>query len=335
MLINKSVFTGPANCQSYAEDMFGHFKLKQESKIYVYKTLANVPDAPTNLKFKAANSTSGTLSWTAPKTLGSPAMSSYVVQYSPDNVNWQTVNITDLSKTALDLTGLTQNTNYSFRVRGNNGINAMTKYDLYKWGTLSAATPSAIDVLNPTNLKVSNVTKNGLKLNWTASLGDPTLNLTGYSAQVSANGSDWTDVPVASSKALTVNVQGLKGGTNYQIRLAAVSGSLTGTYSVVTVKTASVVPDAPINLQTVTNTNAQVSVYWNSPEFTGGEKITGYKVDFSADKGKTWILTYKSTITSFYLFKGLKSKTTYAVRVSAINKVGTSSPSSAASFTTK
>ncbi len=335
MNLSKSLFAGPLTCQSFAQDMFGHIKVTQEPKIYVYKTIANQPDAPTNLKFKVTNSTAGTLSWDAPKTLGLPAMTSYVVQYSTDNVNWQTINSSDLSKTSIQLTGLTQSAHYSFRVRGNNGLVPLSKYELFKWGTLEASMPSAIDVLNPTNLKVSNITKTSLKVSWTASAGDPTLNLTGYSAQFSSNGTDWTDIPVATSKTLTVNVQGLKGGTNYQIRLSAVSGSLIGTYSVVTAKTLSIVPDAPLNLETITNTNSQVSVYWSNPEFTGGEKITGYKVDFSADKGKTWSYTYKTTIPSFYLFKGLKSKTTYFVRVSAINKVGTSSPSKSASFTTK
>src|SRR5207302_497249 len=67
-----------------------------------------------------------------------------------------------------------------------------------------------------------------------------------------------------------------------------------------------------------------------------GSAITGYKIERSADGGSTWttIVSNTGSTTTTYSDTGLTHGTTYTYRVSAINSVGTGSPSSTASATT-
>ena len=78
-------------------------------------------------------------------------------------------------------------------------------------------------------------------------------------------------------------------------------------------------PSAPTNV-TATAGNAQATVSWSAPSFTGGT-ITGYTVTLNPG-GKTCTTTTTScTIT------GLTNGTAYTVEVTATNSAGTSTPS--------
>src|SRR3989454_4287580 len=63
---------------------------------------------------------------------------------------------------------------------------------------------------------------------------------------------------------------------------------------------------------------------------------TGFKVERSADGGTTWSALVSNTASpaTTYSDTGLAHTTTYTYRVSAINSIGTGSPSSTASATT-
>jgi hypothetical protein len=305
MGIKKDGLTGPIRCQSSAQDIFNQREIRQEPELVLYQTLANQPAAPTNLKFRAITPTSGSLSWGVPATSGMPKMSSYTVQYSVDNVNWTTSTVSDIIKTSVQLNGLPQNSNLTFRVRGNNGLVATSKYQLYTWATTYGSTPSANNALNPTKLKVSNLTSTGLKLSWVPPVGGSGFRLTGYSAEMSSNGTDWQTLPAPSAKSTSLTAKNLKVGTTYQIRLAAVSGLSIGAYSYTSVRTLSSAPGVPREFEVTTNPKAKVYLVWQRPESTGGEKITGYKVEFSTDKGKTWKYQFKSPTPSFHFFIGI------------------------------
>ncbi|MGI0088619.1 MAG: fibronectin type III domain-containing protein [Nitrosotalea sp.] len=94
-------------------------------------------------------------------------------------------------------------------------------------------------------------------------------------------------------------------------------------------------PSAPQNLR-ATAGNAQVALSWIAPSNNGGSSIIGYMIEKSTNGGTTWttIVANTGSAGTTYSDTGLVHSTTYTYRVSAINSVGTSSPSNTATATT-
>jgi len=95
-------------------------------------------------------------------------------------------------------------------------------------------------------------------------------------------------------------------------------------------------PGSPTGLASTATSPSQINLGWNSPSDNGGSAITGYKIERSTDGGTTWssVVTNTGNTNTTYSDTGLTHSTTYTYRVSAINSVGTSSPSNTASSTT-
>jgi hypothetical protein len=93
-----------------------------------------------------------------------------------------------------------------------------------------------------------------------------------------------------------------------------------------------VLPQPPTNLIAQAVSSSQINLSWTAPSDL---LISGYKIESSTDGGSTWSppVNTGSTATT-YSDSGLKPSTPYTYRVSTINPVGTSSPSTTASATT-
>ncbi len=89
-------------------------------------------------------------------------------------------------------------------------------------------------------------------------------------------------------------------------------------------------PDTPTGLFT-TSGDTQISLIWTDPIITGDYVITDYIIEYSDDAGTTWnvFVDGTSTATSATI-TGLTNGQSYDFRVSAINIVGTSVPSTIA-----
>ncbi len=98
----------------------------------------------------------------------------------------------------------------------------------------------------------------------------------------------------------------------------------------------STVPSAPTGLTATAVSASQINLSWTAPANNGGSPITGYKVERSTNGGTTWSTVQPNTgsTATTYSDIGLAASTAYTYRVSAINAVGTSSPSNTASATT-
>ncbi len=96
------------------------------------------------------------------------------------------------------------------------------------------------------------------------------------------------------------------------------------------------VPQSPSNLSATAASSSQINLSWNTPSDNGGSAITGYMIERSQDNGNTWntIVSNTGSTATTYSNTGLASSTTYTYRVSAINGIGTSSPSNTATATT-
>src|SRR2546426_3710263 len=95
-------------------------------------------------------------------------------------------------------------------------------------------------------------------------------------------------------------------------------------------------PGIPTGLKATTASYSSIVLSWTAPPNNGGSAITGYKIERSADGGTSWstIAANTGSTATTYSDNGLAPSTTYTYRVSAINSVGTSSPSNTASATT-
>ena len=85
-----------------------------------------VPGAPTSVTASLPatyGNTTASVSWTAPITLGSPALIDYAIQYSSNSgSSWTTFTDTVSTATSVTVTGLTNGTAYVFRVAAVNTI---------------------------------------------------------------------------------------------------------------------------------------------------------------------------------------------------------------------
>jgi len=113
---------------------------------------------------------------------------------------------------------------------------------------------------------------------------------------------------------------------------AAVEIRATGTTPTVT----GTIPQPPTGLTAAAASSPQINLSWTAPSDNGGSAITSYMIERSQDNGNTWstIASNTGSTATTYSDMGLAPNTTYTYRVSAINSVGTSSPSNTASATT-
>ena len=127
----------------------------------------------------------------------------------------------------------------------------------------------------------------------------------------------WTVLP-AVPNGLSQTVTGLALATAYEFRVIASNADGSGPWSRTTSGTTATMPSAVRSL-TATGTLNGLKVTWTSPASTGGSRITGYTVAYRTG-GAAWRST-TTTSTSITL-EGLAGRTSYDVRVAAINAIG-------------
>ena len=96
------------------------------------------------------------------------------------------------------------------------------------------------------------------------------------------------------------------------------------------------VSQPPTNLTASLVAPSKINLSWTAPTAPTSLLLTGYKIERSTDGGNTWSTLVENTdnTSTTYTDSGLASGTTYTYQVSAINRVGTSSPSNTSSATT-
>jgi len=195
---------------------------------------------------------------------------------------------------------------------------------------------------SPTGLTATSNSTSQINLSWTAPSSDGGSVITGYDIERSTdNGTTWSTVQAnTGSTGTTYSDAGLSPSTTYTYRISAINSVGTSTPSnIVSSKTQSIpitVPQPPTGLTATAASTSQVNLSWTAPSDNGGSAITGYQIERSSDSGTTWSFVQSNTnsTSAAYSDMGLNPSTSYTYRVSAINSVGTSSPSNTASATT-
>ncbi len=101
--------------------------------------------------------------------------------------------------------------------------------------------------------------------------------------------------------------------------------------------TTATIPSAPSGLTSSASSSSQINLSWTAPSNNGGSTIAGYEIDRPTNGSSTWSVLIGNTASTdtTYSDTGLVANTTYTYRISAINAIGTSSPSNTTSATTQ
>ncbi|HEV2192907.1 MAG TPA: spherulation-specific family 4 protein, partial [Nitrosopumilaceae archaeon] len=189
-----------------------------------------------------------------------------------------------------------------------------------------------------TGLTATALSSSQINLSWTAPANNGGSAITGYKIERSTNaGSTWSTITNTTATAITYSDTGLVASTAYSYRVSAINSvgtsSPSNTASATTQSTTA--PQPPTGLTATAVSSSQINLSWTAPTNNGGSAITGYKIERSTDAGTIWSTIANTTTTAItYSNTGLAHSITYTYKVSAINSVGTGSPSNTASATT-
>lgn len=100
--------------------------------------------------------------------------------------------------------------------------------------------------------------------------------------------------------------------------------------------TVAVVPGAPRDLVATAVGHTRIDLEWDAPEHTGGAPITGYRIEVSNDRRRTWRVLVRDSDSedTFHSDTGLSPRTTRHYRILAINRIGRGRASNVAFATT-
>lgn len=288
-------------------------------------TTWTTPDQPADLVATATSPTTVDVSWTAP-TGGDAPITDYVVRTSIafDGPYTEVSTGTTPSHT---FTGLTPETAYLYWVWAvSAGGNSLTS-DLAVAATPADATVSGV-AATPTSPTTATVT-------WSPATG--TSEVTGYEVDYSSDdGATWSGVSTGPD-ATSADLSPLTPSTTYLVRVAALtetgSGPFTEPVSFTTPaeEIPATAPDQVTGLTAHAGTG-RVRLTWTAPA-NGGSPITDYLVEYGIGSPSSTFAHAPSAATSITV-TGLTDASTYTLRVSAINAIGTGPASDEVAVTT-
>ena len=293
--------------------------------------IANLPGAPQSLSAASGGRTSIDLSWDEPGSDGGSAITGYGIETSADGLaGWSSLtDDTGSTDTSYVHDGLAAATTVHYRV---SAVSAAGD------GPASATASATTDPLTvPSAPEIMSAGANLEGRFILVPLVIPEDNGGALIAGYRIEGSEGTGelnwgIIADNYRGFFYPHEGISPGATWHYRISAINSVGVGAPSnVVTVTMPSVAPGPPQNL-TATAGAASVDLSWDKPASDGGEDITGYSVEVSTD-GESWDELESSTTDLSYSHTGFAGKTTYYYRVSAINSVGTGSPSDTASAT--
>ena len=294
--------------------------------------IANLPGAPQSLSAASGGRTSIDLSWDEPGSDGGSVITGYGIETSADGLaGWSSLTgDTGSTDTSYVHDGLAAATTVHYRV------SAITAAGDGPASATASATTDPLTVPGAPHITSADAELDGLYIFmfWDDSEDDGGSALTGYRIEV-AEGTDELDWVIQDANYFGLRFyvhEGISPGATWHHRISAINSVGVGAPSnVVTVTMPSIAPGPPQNL-TATAGDASVDLSWDKPASDGGADVTGYSVEVSTD-GESWDELESSTTDLSYSHTGFAGKTAYYYRVSAINSVGTGSPSDTASAT--
>ena len=296
------------------------------------------PRAPANVHVTAKSGTSITIAWDPPADTGGSPITDYSVGVRlAAGGGSDTIDLHD-SVTSYTIFGLDPGTAYVVNVAASNDGGPGVGFTGFGPASpdLTVSTPTIPGA--PGTPQPSNITGTSVELAWTAPVDDGGAPITKYVLQRRVTGTtDWVAVP-KEPILTTVKLSGLALGTSYDVQVQAVNVVGGGLFSQVLVVSTLDVPGTPTALQVTGRTGSSVSLAWTAPTTDGGAAISDYTVEYSSTGGApftAWV--HAPSPSTSATVTGLTPGVDYTFQVSAVNSVGTGSPSetlSAVPYTT-
>ncbi len=312
--------------------------------------LAAVPTSPTAVVAISRN-TQLDVTWAAPASTGSSAITEYLVKYSSNNGvagSWTRYRTgSPITATSCTVTDLPNGTSYVIKVIAKNAVGISLPSS-----NSAPVTPAATVPGSPTSYSALVVTpaaatvpgkptgvvavrgNTQLAVTWNAPASNGEMPITEYLVKYSSNNGvagSWTRFNTGSPiTATSCTVTGLPNGTSYVIKVIAknaVGISRPSSNSAPVTPVVATVPGSPTSVVAVSG-NKSIAVRWTAPVSNGGSAITDYQVKYSSTGGSSWT-TFSDPVSTALSCNvtGLTSGTTYLIKVIAKNAVGNSLPS--------
>src|SRR5256712_132908 len=270
----------------------------------------------------------------------SGTISGYMIERAVGSGAFSTiVSNTATTSTTYSDTGLAYATQYTYRVSAINSVGTSTPSNTASATTLTSTLPPTTP---PTTLSLA---VNSVDLSGSSFTGQ-WVQLNDSSGKTIATGFTPATFSVTSGTQYTVFAANFQntvfnhwsdGNTNPSRAITPTqSTTLTAYYSTSSTTTpppspTPTSPGSPTGLAATAISTSQINLIWTAPSGT----ISGYKIERSTSGGTfSTIVSNTATTATTYSDTGLASATQYTYRVSAINGIGTSTPSSSASATT-
>jgi subtilisin family serine protease len=264
------------------------------------------------------------LTWTAPTFNGGEAITDYVVEYATTTAGsnspvWTTFADGVSVATTATVTGLTNGTQYQFRVSAVNSVGRGAASSTVIVAPVYAGVASAPRALTAVAGRMK------LTLSWQSPLSNGGFTITDYAIETSTDsGTTWTRFADAVTTATSATLTVPTGNVTYQVRVRAVNSFGLGEASNIAeaTPTANGGPSAVRNV-VATATLLGASVSWTTPLDNGGGAITEYVVDYTTDGVNFTGSRRLSEFTRSVVFTGLTGGVQHTIRVRAMNLFGT------------
>jgi len=305
------------------------------SPLYHVMSVNASPYPVTGLAINRVTATSAELAWDVPIYVGASAISNYKILVSNDSgASWNEVPHKATKANTFTVYGLSQTTDWQVSVAAVNSLGTgPATVGAFTTGVGYQPTP-------PTNLVVDSVEGRFVHLRWDLPTDDGNSPIRDYLVQVSKDGgSNWLTVPHMSTTAGHLTVNGLIHEKTYTFRVAAhtdISDSeFTDSITATTILSAPSAPAALYKVQGYPTKNA-MKLTWSAPDDNGGRPISNYQVFISSNMGRTWKEVPKGiSISRVVRIVGLKSYSTYWIKIRTVSGTGKSVWSPVLKFTTK
>ena len=282
-----------------------------------------VPSVPLSLT-ATPSSQAVALTWSLPASDGGSAITDYKIEYALSNSTaWTVFAHTASTIRTANITGLTNGTQYSFRVSAVNAIGTGVATSAVSSTPVAAPTLSS-----PLNLS-GTVGRQSVTLSWLPPSVLAGASITDYIIESSVDaGSTWTTVNDGVTTNRTFTVTGLSAiAHSFRVKAVNSTGTSPASNTITLTPLALESPSSPRAPAVYASFNG-ATLYWATPLSDGGSRITGYRTEYSADGGTTW--TRSDVISVIYRsmsYTNLVGGVPHKFRVYAINAVGSSQAS--------